>query len=264
MIEDLLRLSDGQLDSLAQAIEAKRLNLPFSGSSLTRVLPGVPGDALASSLNAIAASSALSEAGISLLVRGVLQDRNLRSAMAAEIELVATGPDVIGLLHRETSVVVHDLFAHAETSVLIAGYAVYQGQRVFKALSDRMLVRPKLVVRMFLDIRRAPGDTTASAEIVRGFVARFMQDDWPHGSRPPEIYFDTRSLEQLSAARSSLHAKCIVVDGKTALVSSANFTEAAQNRNIELGLLTRRADIAHQIVQFFDQLVESKTLQRVV
>jgi len=63
----------------------------------------------------------------------------------------------------------------------------------------------------------------------------------------PEIYFDPRSLHRPAVSnlggdtkqRAVLHAKCVVIDGRTAFVSSANFTEAAQERTIEVGVLVR-------------------------
>jgi phosphatidylserine/phosphatidylglycerophosphate/cardiolipin synthase-like enzyme len=55
----------------------------------------------------------------------------------------------------------------------------------------------------------------------------------------------------VNTTRSALHAKCIVIDGREALVTSANFTEAAQERNIELGLLVRSAEIASRIERHF-------------
>jgi hypothetical protein len=61
------------------------------------------------------------------------------------IDLVTTGPEARTSAHRDTSVVVRELFVNAEHSVLIAGYAVYQGQRVFQALADRMLAKPELI-----------------------------------------------------------------------------------------------------------------------
>ena len=68
------------------------------------------------------------------------------------IDLVMTGPPVAGQGNRDTSVVVSDLFRNAGETILIAGYAVYQGQKVFHALADRMAECPALKVRMFLDI----------------------------------------------------------------------------------------------------------------
>jgi hypothetical protein len=43
------------------------------------------------------------------------------------IDLVTTGPEPGGITNRDTSVVVRELFAHAKESVLVVGYAVYQG-----------------------------------------------------------------------------------------------------------------------------------------
>ena len=52
-----------------------------------------------------------------------------------------------------------------------------------------------------------------------------------------------------------MHAKCIVVDGVQLFISSANFTEAAQNRNLEVGLLIRSAPLAESLARYFDTLV---------
>jgi hypothetical protein len=72
------------------------------------------------------------------------------------------------LTGRDTIVVVRELFAHAQRSVLVVGYAIFQGQQVFRALADRMQELPQLQVRMFLDVQRGQGDTTAASELVRG------------------------------------------------------------------------------------------------
>jgi phosphatidylserine/phosphatidylglycerophosphate/cardiolipin synthase-like enzyme len=62
----------------------------------------------------------------------------------------------------------------------------------------------------------------------------------------------------------SLHAKCIVVDNEHVLVSSANFTEAGQNRNIEVGLLIRSAVLSERLRRFFEALVDSHYFLRVI
>lgn len=145
---------------------------------------------------------------------------------------------------RLPCVVVRELFAHAQQSVMVAGYAVYQGQRVFQALADRMTSLPELQVRMFLDVQRGHGDTSASREITRRFAEHFRTKQWPKDRRLPEVFFDSRALATDTKKRAWLHAKCVVVDRKMLFVSSANFTEAAQERNLEVGLLIRNAVLA--------------------
>lgn len=76
----------------------------------------------------------------------------------------------------------------------------------------------------------------------------------------PEVYYDPRSLEIATHEKSALHAKCIVVDGREVFISSANFTEAAQNRNVEVGLLIRSASLAGNLTGQFDALVDQRLL----
>lgn len=52
--------------------------------------------------------------------------------------------------------------------------------------------------------------------------------------------------------RAALHAKYVVIDTRDVFVSSANFTEAAQERNVELGLLLKSPQTAARIMRFFE------------
>jgi len=63
--------------------------------------------------------------------------------------------------------------------------------------------------------------------------------------------------------RTSLHAKCVIIDRSKALVSSANFTEAAQVRNIEVGVLIKSPRFAGQLADHFLSLADSGALKRV-
>src|SRR5262249_55704023 len=157
----------------------------------------------------------------------VADARTLPPEVRDPVELVWTGPETPEFANRDTRVVVRELFATARESVLVAGYAVYQGKEVFRTLGERMDQDQALSVRMFLDGRRPPRDTTLRADIIRLCVDNFRKKEWP-GRRLPELYYDPRSLAEERANRSSLHAKCIVIDSRMAFVSSANFTEAAQ------------------------------------
>ncbi len=64
------------------------------------------------------------------------------------MDLVTTGGGA-GTGNRTTAVLVGELFRNAQQSVLVAGYAVYQGQKVFQAVADRMQASPDLSVLTF-------------------------------------------------------------------------------------------------------------------
>lgn len=60
-----------------------------------------------------------------------------------------------------------------------------------------------------------------------------------------------------------LHAKCAVVDSKS-IIGSANFTDDAFNRNLELGLLMNEPATADQIYNHFKTLIDNNVLKQAV
>lgn len=258
MIE-LLNLSDRDMQELVTALRSGRLSPPFSVVTLQRFLPGPLPPALVESFRCLG-DEGFTAGQIATTLDLLRVDRRQRPRLDEIVQLVTTGPDVVGSDHRDTSVVVRDLFASAIRSVLVAGYAVYQGQRVFQALADRMKELPDLQVHLFLDVQRGHSDTTLSAELIRRFSERFVRTQWPADRPLPNVFYDPRSLDPDQRQRASLHAKCVVVDDREVFVSSANFTEAAQQRNIELGLLLRSESTAATIKTFFEIRVRNHLL----
>ncbi len=190
---------------------------------------------------------------LALLLDTIAQTRACEAPEGKGVDLVWSGPVAKGLPNRDTGSVVRELFHSATDEVLLAGYAIHQGRDVFRALAERMDAEPALRVRMFLDIQRNLGDTSPAPVLLSEFVRRFRTKEWP-GNRLPEVFHDPRSLAVDAVKRSSLHAKCVVVDRRVAFVSSANFTEAAQERNIEVGVLIRSPRFAEPLAERFEVL----------
>lgn len=259
-MEHLLKLSDRDMREVANALRSGRLSAPFSTVAVQRLIAGDGGAALAEDLRRLA-DNGFTPDQIAGTLEIVQADRLHRPRLEDVLQLVTTGPEVDGVANRDTSVVVRDLFTNATRSVLVAGYAVFQGQRVFQSLADRMVGIPTLQVRLFLDIQRGYGETTAAAELIGHFAQRFRQTQWPTERPLPKVYFDPRSLDLDQKQRTALHAKCVVIDDRDVFVSSANFTEAAQQRNIELGLLFRSAAAAAAITNYFNGMLRQRLLK---
>jgi phosphatidylserine/phosphatidylglycerophosphate/cardiolipin synthase-like enzyme len=255
----LLALPDHDLAALARTLAAGRLRPPFGSLSLQGVVSPEYVVGASADLQALAGAG-FAPAQIGILIESLVADRRSRSPTDALIDLVTTGPEAPGVNNRDTAVVVRELFAHAEQSVLLVGYAVYQGQKVFRALADRMVERPGLEVRLFLDIKRGPGDTSTAEQLVRRFAHDFRTKMWPADRPLPAVFYDPRSLSLDKYERTALHAKCVVIDRQVVFVSSANFTEAAQERNIEVGLLSRSATLAVRVAEHFDRLLVARLL----
>jgi phosphatidylserine/phosphatidylglycerophosphate/cardiolipin synthase-like enzyme len=252
MIPAIQSLGETDLREIAAALHAGRLTPPFTAAALQRFCSS-PNDRIVAMDMQSLADEGMKTAHLALLLESLAAAHSLRPELRDPVDLVWTGPEAPGIANRDTAVVVRELFANANECVLVAGYAIHQGREVFRALADRMTRLPELKVRLFLNVHRRHRDTTKDFELVREFAHTFKTAEWP-GDRLPEVYYDPRSLEMDSSKRASMHAKCIVIDRKVAFVSSANFTEAAQVRNIEVGALIRSERFAVRLAEHFEEL----------
>jgi phosphatidylserine/phosphatidylglycerophosphate/cardiolipin synthase-like enzyme len=141
----------------------------------------------------------------------------------------------------------------------VSTYAFFDGQKAFEALARRMDEEADLQVTVLLNIQRKRGDTTAAEQLVRAFADRFWTVEWPGAARP-RVFYDPRALE-IDGPGGVLHAKAVVSDDETVFVTSANLTEAALDRNIELGLLVRDRALAQSVVVHFRGLIDRGLLR---
>jgi phosphatidylserine/phosphatidylglycerophosphate/cardiolipin synthase-like enzyme len=167
---------------------------------------------------------------------------------------VWSGPEVAGLHARDTRRVYEELLGNAVRSIWASSYAYFDGPRAFEVLARRMDTMPELQVVLLLNIQRKWGDTSAADELVRRFADRFWKTDWP-GTCRPRVYYDPRSLEP-NGPKGVLHAKAVVADNEVVFVTSANLTEAAWDRNIEMGLLVRDHALALSVTLHFRTLID--------
>jgi hypothetical protein len=201
-------------------------------------------------------SSGMSFLHIARIVDAVIETREISPDPMVLFDLVLSGPDLAGSPTSDTAAVVRTLIEEATTEVILVSYAIHNGERLFKPLADKMEKIASLQVVFYLDIPRKRNDTSLSSEIVRRFVKEFKEKNWPW-PKLPDLFYDPRSLSEDQQQRSSLHAKCIIIDRKVALVSSANFTEAAQIRNIEAGVVVRYEPFVERLANYFEGLQRS-------
>jgi phosphatidylserine/phosphatidylglycerophosphate/cardiolipin synthase-like enzyme len=169
-------------------------------------------------------------------------------------ELVWTGPESPTSGARDTAVVLRELFESAQERVLLAGYSFRDAESVLRPLATAMETRG-VVAALFVDIRQAelvPPDPAAYAQAA---LNAFITESWPFGPPYPHLYTDKRCARP-GPPWCSLHAKCVAVDGKRALVSSANFTLRGQDRNIETGVLLHDVAFASQLERQWRSLID--------
>ncbi|HNK39147.1 MAG TPA: DISARM system phospholipase D-like protein DrmC, partial [Microthrixaceae bacterium] len=157
-----------------------------------------------------------------------------RVADVPEVEVVVTGPDSPAAPVRLTSEVVRQLIDQATQRVTLVSYAAYRMASVISAL-DAAVARGVNVNLILESAENLEGGGGAHA------YAKYRTYQWPPDRRePPDA---------------KLHAKAVIIDNRDVLLTSANMTNAAYDKNIELGVLCRGGGVARQVQAHFDALI---------
>ena len=252
-------LDQMNLIRLADLLESNLLTPPFSKLSLQGHIAEAHVTSVSAYLDELTQRQ-VTPTQIALVLRSFAAGRQVNPNISELIDIVVSGPDVAATA-RDTGVVIRQLFNKAKERVLAVGYAVHQGRSVFRDLADRLDADESLEATLCLEVRREQTNTSLDSQVIGRFARNFVENEWP-GTRLPRLYYDPRSLAPAGPVHSALHAKCVVIDGREALVTSANFTEAAQERNIELGLLVNSPAVAGQIEGHFYSLIRNGHLER--
>jgi phosphatidylserine/phosphatidylglycerophosphate/cardiolipin synthase-like enzyme len=263
MMEALHRMSSNDLRKVSAALRGQRLRMPVTITGLSPYSLSSDTQQLAADLSSLH-DSGFNEVQAAVLIEAVIEARSKAKAVDEVVDLVASGPDLPGILNRDTSVVVQQLFREAKDSVLVVGYSVYQGTQVFATLAEQMARKPELDVIMCFNVGRDGNDSRSDYEIRHRYLSQFKKKQWPDGFPLPKLYFDPRAIDSDPSKRASLHAKCIVVDRRYAFVSSANFTERGQKRNIEIGVRVDLPHIAEGISNYILNLIDEQVLEKLV
>ncbi len=253
----LADLSESALHELATAVQAGWLSGDSPAAAFTP-LAGQRGAALADWLLDLE-THGFTPSQIARLIRALISGRCRDRILMPD--LVVSGPEVPGVPTTDTYATVQSMFQQAQREIILAGYAFHNGKLLFERLAAQKALHPELRILFHVDVPRRAGDTSAAESIILRYAADFHERHWPWKPRP-EIYFDPRALQPEAKQRASLHAKAVVVDRRQLLLTSANFTEAAHQRNIEMGLLSNATYLAEQVASYFEALRTSGQLQR--
>jgi phosphatidylserine/phosphatidylglycerophosphate/cardiolipin synthase-like enzyme len=240
-VDDVLaRLSDAQVEALAAACH--KWQTP--GGSLGHVAAGAsPGahDAIADLATAWAASPALTGDGVALALRVGLRAR--READARRSRPVWTGPGATGE-QRLTAAVLHELVCDARERILLVSFAAFTLAELAADL-EAAARRSCGVDVVFETEEDSAGAYAGPQSQPFGSIAGIRRWRWPADHRD---------------AGAVLHAKLLVIDGRRALVGSANLTHRALTANLEAGVLIEDADLASELEAHVHALIDTGTL----
>lgn len=165
--------------------------------------------------------------------------------IASSVELVWTGPDTGLVPIRQTEQVLTGLIDEAKNRLFVVSFVAYRLGPVIEALQRAVSrgVQLRILLEQFSD--RGGSVTTDSMKTLKSNVPQAIIYEW------------NRDLHTKEGG-ASVHAKCAVADGRLAFVTSANLTEAAMERNMELGVLLRGGPTPQILENHLLSLVDTK------
>ena len=158
----------------------------------------------------------------------------IKSEKKEKVDLTITAPITTGIKVRQNQIIVKELLASAEKSILITGYSVSE---YFAELLDLIIQKSQRGILCQIYLNQA--EKHIYLEKLMRYKGRFLN-----------VYDYHNSEDKMTA----LHAKVISVDGCKTLISSANLSYHGLEGNIELGTIIESDRIAKQITDAFKEL----------
>jgi phosphatidylserine/phosphatidylglycerophosphate/cardiolipin synthase-like enzyme len=171
-----------------------------------------------------------------------------------QIELLWAGPLPTNQIPaRRIDQVLYDLIGEAQRDVMLVTFAAAKINRLASVLVEAM--HRNVLVHLILEVEET-SEGQLSYDALRAFPEGLINGAtiycWPVDKR-----------ERNQAGRpGKLHAKAAVIDD-TVVISSANLTDDAFNRNLELGARIAGGKFPEQMRAYFQGLIAEKVLVRV-
>lgn len=257
LIEAAVDLIDaGAIDDVLEALAKGDLK-PSSGPTVVaRIASGriSAQDALTRLLTTWREKHEDLDAGRMVLVLSAAQTAiEIERGRSPETEIVWTGPAVKGSHLRATRQVVQDIVAGAKEELLIVGYWLAGREDQEGIVADVVTLMADAVERGVEVTMALDRSEKAYGEDNRQTLISL----WPKGTSLPRLYTWQTPEDETHL---KLHAKVMVADRHDSLITSANLTMHALERNIEMGVRVI-GEPSHRIAEHFDLMISRGTLE---
>lgn len=159
-------------------------------------------------------------------------------------ELVITAPSSFKLKARKTKLVVNHIISSAEKTITLTGYSISE---YFNEMIELIILKSTQGVYVNLYVNDAQKHRDV-IERLNTYASKFIKI----------FSYNRQSDDKMSA----LHAKLIVVDGHTSLISSANLSYHGMQGNVEMGVLIESTRKAQAIESLLKTLREQKVFTK--
>jgi cardiolipin synthase len=159
------------------------------------------------------------------------------------VDLVWTGPNTVFVPVRATEQVMLEVIERARRSLFIVSFVSFGASSIVAALNA--------ATARGVDVRMLLEESKGAAAKLRAAVPSAFIYVWDEQSK----------AEAGIPTSASVHAKCAVADGGEALVTSANLTDHALEKNIELGVHIRGGTEPSRLLSHLMALVSTNKIR---
>lgn len=189
---------------------------------------------------------------VAAALRGASATSSLTERRGA-VELVWTGPSTGIVPVRHTEQALCEVIESAERRLFLVSFVAYEVDSISRVLQAAAAKRVQINVLLESSSAQGGRVTVDSIKIMKNAVPSASVYTWSSD------FGKTGSSQN----EGSVHAKCVVSDGNLALITSANLSKAAMEKNMELGVLIRGGNLPLKLEQHLDALIETKTVTSV-
>jgi len=167
------------------------------------------------------------------------------------LDLVWTGPSTGTVPCRYTEQVLLEVISSAKDRIFLVSFVGYDVDSVRRSLNEA--ADRNVSISILLESSKNHGGhlDVDSIGAYRNWVPTANMYTW-HPQVSPDSNWN-----------GVVHAKCAVSDGRMAFVTSANLSQAAMERNMELGVLVRGGNLPDKLDRHLAALVATEVVERV-
>ena len=172
-----------------------------------------------------------------------------KATTSQSTKLVCTTPDGES---DQTKIVLNDLFYRAKKSITIIGYLMMNDSitDIFEMIKKNPQIK-KLKIKFIFNTAEAPQKLGKKYPSIKEIIRSNWEKDIPF----PTIY-------SYKEKNGSLHAKAVIIDSNEILITSANMSGRAMERNIEMGI-QHLGESAKEAEELISKLVRTDLFEQV-
>ena len=210
------------------------------------------------------------------LVMTAYEGRKAEIDAERQFELIFSGPQIEGARAASTLQEFDRVVSTAQKELLIVTHSIYKAEKILESVVRRQSKGVKVTICYNISRNSSQNKGVPAQKILDKERQSFIKT-WGDNNPIPQVYYFPLSLwrpsdpgvpaEALPALAGInefefpvLHTKCIIADRTLALVTSANLSDSAQRRKLELGVLIKNPSYAQKVSNYFDGAIKTKVL----